>query len=427
MDEDEKMAKAVFRYSVISDLVNTKNLDRGEQERLIKEKCDRKWVIPFSEKTSIGRSSILRWISLYKNSGSDLQSLYPRDREDRGLSRAFDEDTSLGLIHLRKKMPEATIPHLIEEMNKQKLITVGTELRPSTVYRFLHQHDLMSSAGCNPQDRRKFEAELPNDLWQSDVMHGPKIEIDGKLRKTYLIAVIDDHSRLIPHAQFYLSEALSYYLDALEEAFLKRGLPRKLYVDNGPAFRSKHLEYITASLNISLIHARPYKPQGKGKIERWFKTVRTEFLSRFKGTTLSELNAAIEKWITGIYHQRNHGSTGESPFKRFTSCMECLRPSPDNLRDHFRKSARRKVAKDRSITFKGRLYEVPVTLIGKQIEILYHEKDYDHMEIRYQNRSHGIVRPVDLHVNCRVKRDENNMHDVIITSTGMEYRGGKLL
>jgi len=426
MDENARMAKAVFRYSVISDLVNARNLDRGEQERLIIEKCARKWVIPFSEKTSIGRSSILRWINLYKSSGSDLRSLYPHDRKDKGISRTFDEDTSMSLIRLRKEMPIATIPHLIEEMNKQRLVTAGTELRPSTVYRFLHQQDLMSSVS-KPQDRRKFEAELPNDLWQSDVMHGPKIEINGRLRKTYLIAVIDDHSRLIPHAQFYLSEALTSYLAALEEAFLRRGLPRKLYVDNGPAFRSKHLEYITASLNIALIHARPYKPQGKGKIERWFKTIRSSFLPGFKGNTLYELNEAVCLWVDNVYHQRKHSSTGEPPFKRFTACMECLRPAPDNLRDHFRKSARRKVAKDRSITFKGRLYEAPVALIGKQIELLFHEKDYDHMEIRYQNKSYGIVRPVDLNVNCRVKRDENNMHDVIITSNGTDYSGGKLL
>jgi len=427
MDENEKMQKAVFRYSVISDLVSTKNLDRGEQERLINEKCARKWSIPFSEKTSISRSSVLRWIKLYKGSGDNLKSLYTSDRKDKGVSRAIDEDTCLGLIRLRKEMPGATIPHLIEEMNKRSFVTAGKELKQSTVYSFLHQHDLMSLAKGKPKDRRKFEAELPNDLWQSDVMHGPKIEIDGRLRKTYLIAIIDDHSRLITHAQFYLSEALPSYLDAFEEALLKRGLPRKLYVDNGPAFRSKHLEYITASLNIALIHAKPYQPQGKGKIERWFKTVRIAFLNRFTGTTLFELNEAIDLWVTEIYHQRKHSATGEPPFERFTSCVECLRPAPEDLRDHFRNTARRKVAKDRSITFKGQLYEAPVSLIGKQIELLYHEKDYDHMEIKYKNKSYGIVRPVDLNVNCRVTRDENNMSDVIITSEGTDYKGGKLL
>lgn len=426
MTEDQKKDVALFRYSIISELVNAKDLDWGEQERIIRDKCARKWSIPFSEKTSIGRSSILNWVKAYKDSNGDIRSLYPRDRSDKGKSRAMDEDTCLGLISLRKKMPKATVPLLIEQMEEQDLLTPGTELKPTTVYRFLHQNGIMTQVP-KPQDRRKFEADCPNDLWQSDVMHGPRVEVDGKLRKTYLIAIIDDHSRLIPHAEFYLSEALALYLDALEQAFSKRGLPRKLYVDNGPAFRSKHLEYITASLNVSLIHARPYKPQGKGKIERWFKTVRTAFLPRFKGHSLSELNEALDLWINHSYHHKKHGATGQSPFGRFTANMECLRPAPENLRDYFRKVARRKVAKDRSITFQGKLYEAPVPLIGKQVELLYHDNDPEHIEIKWKNKSYGIVRPVDLHVNCRVKRDENNMPDVIISTDGKGYKGGNLL
>jgi transposase InsO family protein len=426
MTEDQKKDVALFRYSIISELVNTKNLDWGEQERLIREKCSRKWSIPFSEKTSIGRTCILNWVKAYKDSNGDIRSLYPRDRSDKGKSRAMDEDTCLGLISLRKRMPKATVPILIDQMEEENLVTPGTELRQTTVYRFLHHNAIMTHVP-KPEYRRKFEAECPNDLWQSDVMHGPRVLVDGKLRKTYLIAIIDDHSRLIPHGEFYLSEALALYLDALEQAFLKRGLPRKLYVDNGPAFRSKHLEYITASLNVALIHARPYKPQGKGKIERWFKTVRTDFLPRFKGHRLFELNEALDIWINDIYHQKKHGATGQSPFGRFTASMECLRPAPENLRDYFRKVARRKVAKDRSITFQGKLYEAPVPLIGKQVELLYHENDPDHIEIKWKNKSYGIVRPVDLHVNCRVKRDENNMSDVIISTDGKGYKGGNLL
>ena len=426
MTEDQKKDVALFRYSIISELVNAKDLDWGEQERLIRDKCARKWSIPYSEKTSIGRTCILNWVKAYKDSNGDIRSLYPQDRSDKGISRAMDEDTCLSLLSLRKRMPKATVPILIEQMDEQNMVTPGTELKQSNVYRFLNQKGIMTQIP-KPEDRRKFEAESPNDLWQSDVMHGPRVNVDGKLRKTYLIAMIDDHSRLIPHAEFYLSEALALYLDALEQAFSKRGLPRKLYVDNGPAFRSRHLEYITASLNIALIHARPYKPQGKGKIERWFKTVRTNFLPRFKGDSLLELNEALDLWVNDIYHQKKHGATGQSPFGRFTSNMECLRPAPENLRDYFRKVARRKVAKDRSITFKGKLYEVPVPLIGKQVELLYHDNEPEHIEIIWKNKSYGIVRPVDLHVNCRVKRDENNMSDVIITTDGKGYKGGKLL
>ena len=146
------------------------------------------------------------------------------------------------------------------------MVAPGTELNLSTIYRFLHQHNLMKIHDHQPEDRRKFEAELPNDMWQSDVMHGPLIAVGNKMKKA---RPADDHSRLITHGEFYLSEGIGSYVDALEKALLRRGLPRKLYVDNGPAFRSLHLEHIAASLGIALIHSRPYKPQGKGKIERF--------------------------------------------------------------------------------------------------------------------------------------------------------------
>jgi transposase InsO family protein len=427
MTEEEKKEVALFRYGVISELVNARSLSRGEQEELIRERCDRKWIIPGSMRSRISRSCILSWIKAYKDSNRDIRSLYPKGRNDKGKSRALSDETCLSLKMLRKEMPHATLPMLMGEMKKRKILMPGMKLAETTVYRFLKSQGLMK-IGEKQEDRRKFEAELPNDLWQSDVMHGPEVYVEGKKRKTYLIAIIDDHSRLIPHAEFYISEGIDMYLDALEQAFLKRGLPRKLYVDNGPAFRSRQLEYITASLGVTLIHARPYSPQGKGKIERWFGVVRTSFLSRIRDTPkFWELREWFNAWLEEEYHMKKHGSTGQTPFKRFTANMECLRPAPDNLMDYFRKVARRKVAKDRSITFEGKLYEAPVALIGKQVELLYHDNDPDHIEIKWNNESYGIVRPVDVHVNCRVKRDENNMNDVIITTDGAGYKGGDLL
>lgn len=305
------------------------------------------------------------------------------------------------------------------------MVAPGTELNLSTVYRFLHQRQLMRVNSRQPEDRRKFEAELPNDLWQSDVMHGPLIAAGDKVKKSYLIALLDDHSRLIVHGKFYLSESILSYVDALENALLKRGLPRKLYVDNGPAFRSLHLEHITASLGIALIHSRPYKPQGRGKIERFFLTARQEFLAGFRGETLDDLNMAFDAWLRDIYHARKHTATGQSPFERFTSNMACLRAAPADLRDHFRKVARRTVAKDRTLTVDGKLYESPVALIGKRVEILYHESDPDRIEIRFGKQSYGYLLPVDIHVNCRVKRQN---HKTVLEAPDAQkfYRGGRL-
>jgi putative transposase len=426
MEQDKKSQIATFRFGVIHDLVGGVELAPGEQERLIREKCDRKWVIPFSDKTRITRSTILRWVKLYKNSGGNLEALANHDRSDSGKSRAIDEETGLALIRLRQELPKATLGRLIREMNTRRLVTPGLALTRPTLHRFLRSNGLMKPTQVTPEDRRRFEAELPNDLWQSDCMHGPRVDHQGRGRKTYLIAFIDDHSRLIPHAEFYLSESLACYLSALEQALLVRGLPRRIYTDNGGAFRSHHLEHVTASLGIALIHARPYKPQGKGKIERFFRTVRSDLLSGFKGNTLAELNQALFFWLNDIYHQRVHSSTGQTPFARFTSRMECLREAPHDLKDSFRKTVRRRVARDRTISLNGRAFEAPVSLIGKQVTLLYHEEEPERVEIMLSKESFGMATPVNLHVNCRVKRDKSRNIQLEATEQSEKYQSGSL-
>ncbi len=426
MIEDEKMQVAVFRFGVISDFVTGTQMSRAEKRRLMRDKCARKWQIPFSQKSSLSIGTINRWCRLYKDSNGDLKSLQSQDRCDQGKSRAMDEDTCLSLIELKLETPALTVPQLIEQINRLNRVSPGIVLNNSTVYRFLHQQNLVHLPVKRPVDRRKFEAELPNDLWQSDVMHGPRINVAGRMQKSYLIAVIDDHSRLITHGQFYLSEALASYLDAFEEALAQRGLPRKLYVDNGAAFRSRHLEYICASLAIALIHSKPYQPQGRGKIERFFRTVRGQFLPGFKGQSLNELNEAFDGWLSNIYHQRKHSSTKQNPFERFTANLHCLRQAPDNLHDYFRKLALRKVNKDRTITLNGHLYEGPVPLIGKRVELLYHPSQPDQVEVKYQNKSFGMLAPVNLNVNCRIKRDKNNNPQIHSNTDASQYGGGKL-
>lgn len=404
--EEQKRRVAVFRFGIIHEFVGATRLDHGERERLLREKCARKWEIPCSNQTRLSRSTILRWVSLYLQEGRKLEALYPQERNDKGRSRVLDQETGAALAQLRRQLPDLTVVDLVKKMHERRLVTDGIALSLSTAYRFLHRHELMAKQPV-PVDRRKFEAELPNDLWQSDVMHGPMLLAGDKRRKIYLIAFIDDHSRLITHARFYLSEGVTCFMTAFAGAMLCRGLPRKLYVDNGSAFRSRQLEYTAAALGIALVHARPYQPQGKGKIERFFKNVRTSFLPSFKGDTLEEINEALELWLDEEYHQRRHGSTGETPFKRFTSRMECLRAAPDNLKDYFRKTVRRRVNKDRSVVVDRRLFEAPVELIGKRVELLYHEESLEQVEIRYAEKSFGLLRQVDLHVNSRVKRDKN--------------------
>ena len=425
MDEEQKQKVAVFRFGVIADFVTGAQLPRGERRRLLRDKCARKWEIPFSARTFIGISTIRDWIARYRAAGADLQALYPAGRSDSGKPRRIDEETAAALVRVRQEMPTATVDSVIAAMYERQLVAPGIRLASTSVWRFLTAHGLMASPMAAAVDRRKFEAELPNDMWQSDVMHGPYVTVEGRQRKTYLIAFIDDHSRLIPHAAFYLSENLACFLDAFEQALLKRGLPRKLYVDNGSAYRSHQLEHTCASLAIALIHAKAYQPQGKGKIERFFRTVRAQFLPTVaRETRLEALNTALCAWLDG-YHQRDHRSTGICPFQRFVANMQCLRAAPADLKDHFRIVVRRTVAKDRSVPIDGKLYEAPVSLIGRRIDLYYHKSDMQRVEARVNGKSYGELRPVDTNVNCHVKRDRKGCTQIEVAKPATP-QGGKI-
>lgn len=424
MEEEKKREIATFRFGVISDLVVSHTLERGEREKLLREKASRQWLIPYSRRTRISGSTLALWVRRYERSGRKLESLYPQGRADMGQSRALDEEVAQSLINLKKEHPRASIQALIRMLQERKLIDSWAKICPTTVYRFLKSQGLWDVSPPAVKDRRRFEAELPNDLWQSDMMYGPMVQGEGRQRKTFLFAFLDDMSRLIPHAQFYLSEGLENYLDCLRQASLRRGLPRRLYVDNGPTFRSQHLAQITASLGIALIHSTPYQPEGRGKVERWFRTVREDFLPRWRGQDLGDLNQSLRRWLEETYHQRVHSVTTQKPLERFSAHLECVRPAPPNLEDFFRKRALRNVAKDRTVALNSRLYEAPLCLLGKRVVLFYHDHDPARVEVFWEDRSYGFLTLLDERVNSRVHR--NNPHLVEIEGPRPGFPGGKL-
>lgn len=406
MKKERKKQIAAFRFQVIADLVGGVRLSPGELQKLIIEKSNRRWNIPYSENQSISPSTIRRWVKVYQEKKGDLKALFPKDRGDSGLSRAIDPETGAALLQLRAQFPEMGVPSLLVEMEKRQLIRHSDDLKFSTVYRFLHQNGVLKKS-AEKVDRRRFEAEYPNDLWQTDVMHGPKVLVGKRLQKTYLIALMDDHSRLIVYAEFYLDEGIKSFLNALKAAFLKRGLPRKLYTDNGSAFRAHHLRFTLASLGITLHHAKPYTPQGKGKIERFFKTVRSGFLSGEVAQDLKKLNEQFLVWLQDRYHTAVHSSTAQTPLNRFTKNIQLIRMAPENLDDHFRTAVMRTVSNDRVVHLRGNLYEAPIDLIRERIEILFNPEDLSNIEARFKGKSYGFLKLLDTGVNVKIRRQKS--------------------
>lgn len=431
MEEEAKKRIAEFRFGVIHDLIGDRKLTRGEKRRLLREKAGYEWEIPHSGRSRISASTMLSWVRRYERSGRRLESLYPEGRSDRGRPRVLDEETVLALCELKKQFRGASLPVVLKEAKSRGVLGHDFKAANATIYRLFKQRGLMSRQE-QIEDRRKFEAELPNDIWQSDCMHGPMVDVDGRQRKSYLFAFIDDMSRLLCHAEFYLNERIDAYTDALRKALRKRGLPRKLYVDNGPAFRSHHLSNATASLGIALIHSKPYQPQGRGKIERFFRTVRSQFLLTCPaGLTLGALNEALRKWLDEHYHQNVHSSTRQTPLNRYLKHAHLLREAPKDLDDYFRVRVQRKVDKDRTVSLNGRLYEAPLELIGRMVTLLFHEADPARVEAVFDGTSHGMLVPLDLNINCRIRRRQEKVEllppaQQQPSEAERRYEGGKL-
>jgi len=414
MDQELRKNISLFRFTIISPLVHRKGMSRGEQEAILRDITARAWEIPGSPRSSIARSTVLRWMALYERGGRRIEALEPQPRKDRGTSRALGAELEAALVTLRKEHPSVSLPVFVK-LARSRNILDAADKGPSkdSLYRLFKRHGLEKDTRL-PEDRRRFETELPNDMWQSDCMHGPQVIYEGKLRKAYLFAILDDHSRLVPQAQFYRSENLDCFRDCLISALEKRGLPRKLYVDNGAAFRSNTLAYACGRLGIALLHSRPYIPEGRGKIERFFLTVRKQFLPTLpEGLSLERLNELLTEWIDGEYHRRIHSSTGQTPIARYLAKVALLRPAPKDLRDYFRVAVQRRVAKDRTITLLGRNFEAPVGLIGQTVTLLYHERDPERVEIVKDEVSQGFLVRLDKVVNSRIKRASSRSTDLV--------------
>ena len=262
-------------------------------------------------------------------------------------------------------------------------------------------------------DRRRFAFAQAGELWMSDVMHGPRVLVgDRTKRKTYLIAFIDDATRVIPYCAFALAENTRAFLPVLKQAVLRRGLVQRLYVDNGAHYRSQHLALVCAKLGIALIHARPYRPQGKGKIERWFKTVRAQLLTRLSTDdtrSLQALNRRLHTWVDGEYHHAPHrGLDGHTPLERWAQTGEAVRyPEPGlDLDDLFLFEAQRKVQKDRTVSLNGVVYEVDAALVGEKVTLRFDPAAAPErpVQVCHKGKRIELAKPVETYANCFVKR-----------------------
>jgi transposase InsO family protein len=409
---DRRDDVALFRYGLIADLTHMEPGEAGTYARL-KEKASHRYAIPGSHRTEVAAETMRGWLRAWRKGGFD--ALRPKPRADQGQARAIPQEVTDLLCTIKEDKRELSVRMVIEAARASGEVPGEMELAPATVHRLLSRQGLMAKRSDEPtsKDRRHFAFDKANELWMSDVMHAVPVSVEGQRRyKTYLIAFIDDATRVVPFAAFALAENTAAFLPILEQAIRRRGLPKRLYVDNGAVYRSHHLELVCAKLGITLIHSRPYIPQGRGKIERFFRTVRMQFLpllSPEDTASLEALNRRLWAFIEGEYHHRPHkGLGGETPLDRWAQvCDEVRLPEPGlDLAELFLFEEKRKVARDRTVSLRGALYEVDAILVGQTVTLRFDPTRPERkVEVWQVGRKVGAAKPVDAYANCFVKRD----------------------
>ena len=411
LDDKTREQIALFRYGLIADLAHRQEGERGLYA-LLREKAAKTYEIPGSRRSRVAAETLREWLALYRRGG--FAALHPKPRCDQGRARAIPQEMADLLCALKEETPALSVHLLIDSAKAKAGVGEELHLAPATVHRLLSRHGLMDKKLGLPtsKDRRRFAFDKAGEMWMSDVMHGPGVMADGRKRKSYLLALLDDATRIIPYAAFATSENTAAFLPVLRQAVLRRGVPTRLYVDNGAAYRSHQLALVCAKLGINLIHARPHQPQGKGKQERFFRTVRMQLLPTLALAdmgSLDALNRRLWAWIEGEYHQSPHkGLDGVTPLDRWTMSAGHLRlvdPGTD-LDDLFLFEQKRKVHRDRTLSLDGIVYEVDASLVGETVTLRFDPaRPGRPVDVYFKGRKVEQAKRVDLYANCFVKRN----------------------
>jgi putative transposase len=302
-------------------------------------------------------------------------------------------------IALREEQPARTTQTLVDILARDESLDLDRPINVHTLTTHLRRRGKTRRLlRQNVKVHRRFERPRVNDLWQGDAMFGPWLpdpDRPGKKRRAHLFCFIDDHSRLVPFAQFFFDEALPRMERVLKVGILRRGLPTAIYVDNGLVYSSTQFGAACATLGIQRIKAAPYSPQGKGKQERFFATLRAQFLPEVETSdiaTLSDLNESLWAWIECVYHHHTHSETKQTPLARFTAGLEHVRSAdPETLRLAFLWREKRKVRRNGTISLQSNIYQVDPALAGRTLTLHYDPFDLSRVELYLEGRHLGTA------------------------------------
>jgi len=407
--KDRHRDVALFRYSLIREAADPA-LSKAERGALVRALAAREHTGPGGERVRVARNTLDRWIRAWRAGG--FEALAPAGRR-------VEPVTPAAMLELAVKLKGEAPARTAAQVGAIIVAAEGWSPSERTIQRLFARVGLNTRPDGTPPDAfGRFEAAAANDRWTGDALHGPVV--GG--HKAYLFAFIDDHSRALTGYRWGHSEDTVRLEAALRHGLGARGIPRSVYVDNGSAFVAAPLLRACAVLGIRLVHSRPGRPEGRGKIERFFRTVRDQFLVEVAARgvgDLVEMNRLFAAWVETAYHRRVHSETKATPLERFVAGGPFTIPTPAQLREAFLWSEQRTVTKTATVSLHGNTFEVDAALVGRRVECVFDPFELTSIEVRYQGRAMGpgVARIIGRHTHPKARPEALP----VPPTTGIDY------
>jgi len=408
LPEEMQKEMALFRFSLIAPVVSGTYREASKME-YFRNAAKQEHLLPNGHLVKFSPLTLKKWYQKYMTGG--LKALLPKARIDLGRSRALSYDVCEQIKAYKEKFPYITGKKVYEKLIKDGYMKAA-DASVDTIYRHLKAVNLTKDK-MPEKECLAFEFEHANDCWQADTTVGPTILVEGKKRQTYLIALIDDASRVLVHGEFFFEDNAINMQTAFQKAILKYGLPKRLFVDNGGTYQNKQLDWICAELGIVKIHSKPYHPKGKAKIERSHRTEKDKWMHAVDWNefhSLTDVNDSYSRFLTEEYNNYPHSSIGMTPKERYLKDFDGIKfVEKSALLESFLHRITRKVTPTATISLFNISYEVPQQYIGRTITLRYQPEDLSEVYLYDETKGKRLscVKPVRKLDNAKRKRRAN--------------------
>lgn len=407
MNEQNNLSDAAlvaqFRFALIAPVIQDLFPD-ATKTAYYKRVTENPLKLPDGTTKEYDYKTVEKWVSQYRLGGID--ALMPRERSDKGTSRALPDTAIEEIYRLKEAFPRLNATQIHQKLIADSFIPASVSV--DAVQRFIKHNDLKSARNPNVRDRKAFEEDMFGKMWQADTCYLPHITEDGQCRRVYCVMIIDDHSRLLVGGELFYNDNAANFQKVLKDAIATYGIPDKLYVDNGGPYCNEQLSLICGSVGTVLLHTRVRDGASKAKVERHFRTLKERWLYTLDVASISslaEFNSLLKDYMRS-YNTTFHTGIDCTPFSRYqdTKSHSKTPQSREWLEECFLNRIARKVNKDSTVSIDKTSFDVPMQFISMKVDIRYQPSDMDTAFILYEGKHFPLLR-TDKNANCHTKRN----------------------